>query len=65
MLDSITQGTPRKVKEPSHEDRAVENAHHAKVSATDSWVRGEMNSKEHAAVHKRADVVIKCKGKVK
>lgn len=63
-MDEITRGVPKKLKEPTHADRAVENAHHAKVSATDSWVRGEMTSKEHAEVHKRADKVISCKGKL-
>lgn len=59
----ITAGRPKKLKE--HEDRAVENAHHAKVGATDSWVRGDIDSKKHAEIHKRADKVIKAKGHVK
>lgn len=50
-------------KKPTTESRTVERAHDAKVHATDAWVRGEMTSKEHDAVHKRADSVIKKKGK--
>lgn len=48
---------------PTTESRMVERAHDAKVSATDRWVRGEMSSKDHDAVHKRADTVIKKKGR--
>lgn len=48
--------------EPSPKERIVENAHHAKVHATDSWVRGEISTAKHAQIHKRADSVIK-KGK--
>lgn len=48
---------------PTTESRTVERAHDAKVHATDAWVRGEMTSKEHDAVHKRADSVIKKKGR--
>lgn len=61
----ITAGRPKKVREPTPADRAVENAHHAKVGATDSWVRGDIDSKKHADIHKRADRVIACKGKMK
>lgn len=59
MTDSVAV-QPRK---PTPESRTVERAHDAKVSATDRWVRGEMTSKEHDAVHKRADQVIKKKGR--
>lgn len=60
MTDALAV-QPRKA--PTTESRTVERAHDAKVSATDRWVRGEMTSKEHDAVHKRADQVIKKKGK--
>lgn len=50
-------------KKPTTESRMVERAHDAKVSATDAWVRGEIDSKKHDAVHKRADTVIKKKGR--
>lgn len=62
MTDSLAV-QPRKPKAPTTESRTVERAHDAKVSATDRWVRGEMTSKEHDAVHKRADSVIKKKGR--
>jgi hypothetical protein len=42
--------------------RMVENAHGAKVRATEAWVNGDMSSQQHAEVHKRADRVIKSKG---
>ena len=63
MLDG--PGAPSSVvqKVPSPSQRIIERAHDAKVSATDAWVRGHMSSKEHDAVHKRADRVIKKKGK--
>jgi hypothetical protein len=61
----ILQGTPKSLKEPSTEDRMVSRAHDAKVDATDRWVRGEMTGKDHEAVHRKADHVIKCRGKLK
>ncbi len=42
--------------------RMVENAHGSKVKATEAWVNGDISSKQHAEVHKRADRVIKTKG---
>lgn len=44
-------------------ERMVEGAHDAKVQATGDWIRGNISAKEHAAIHKRADSVIKRKGK--
>jgi hypothetical protein len=61
MTDSL-RVEPRQ-KRVTPESRMVERAHDAKVSATDRWVRGEMSSKAHDAVHKRADQVIKKKGR--
>jgi hypothetical protein len=52
-----------RVQPKTTESRMVDRAHDAKVHATDAWVRGQMTSKEHDAVHKRADSVIKKKGK--
>lgn len=63
-MGGITRGVPQKLKEPTTQDRMVSRAHDAKVDATDKWVRGEMESKEHEAVHKRADKVIKSKGRL-
>lgn len=65
LLAQLGQGamTDALRTEPSPADRTVARAHDAKVHATDAWVRGEMTSKEHAAVHKRADSVIKKKGR--
>lgn len=63
-MGQITQGEPKKLKVPSTQDRMVSRAHDAKVDATDRWVRGEMSGKDHEAVHKKADQVIKCKGKM-
>lgn len=63
LLGTLPADVPRKGadKAPSPADRVVENAHHAKVHATDCWVRGEITAKKHAEIHKRADSVIKGK----
>ncbi len=50
------------VKPPS--PQAVERAHVAKVDATGDWVSGRISSKKHAEIHRRADYVIKNKGRV-
>lgn len=63
-MDGIARGVPKAEKEPSPAQKSVARAHDAKVSATDSWVRGEIDSKKHAEIHKRADKVIACKGKM-
>lgn len=69
-MGGILRGTPgreraaKEPKEPSTSERMVSNAHDAKVHATDRWVRGEMTSKEHSEVHKKADKVISCKGRM-
>lgn len=60
---AMTDSLAVQPKKPTPESRMVERAHDAKVSATDQWVRGEMTSKAHDAVHKRADSVIKKKGR--
>lgn len=67
LLGEMGQGAVTKdtYKEPSVADRTVTRAHDAKVHATDSWVRGEITTKKHAEIHKRADHVIKSKGKMK
>lgn len=49
--------------EPSTAKRTVESAHDAKVQATGSWIRGHITDAEHRKIHKRADEVIKKKGK--
>lgn len=61
MLDGAPSGAIQKV--PTPQQRMVERAHDAKVSATDSWVRGDIGSKEHDQIHARANRVIKKKGK--
>jgi hypothetical protein len=39
--------------------RMVENAHGAKVNATEAWVNGHISSKQHAEVHAKANHVLK------
>lgn len=63
-MGQITQGEPKKLKAPKPENRMVENAHDSKVRATAAWVDGRITSKEHGEVHKRADKIIQCKGKM-
>lgn len=60
----ITQGRPKKSKEPSQEERMVSRAHDAKVNAVDDWANGRISDDEHEMRHKRADKVIKRKGKI-
>jgi hypothetical protein len=50
-------------KEPSPSERMVSRAHDAKVRATGDWVEGHITSKKHSEIHKRADKVIKAKGR--
>ena len=45
--------------ESKNRERAIKNAHYAKVDATDSWVKGHISSKEHSAVHGPANEIIK------
>ena len=47
------------MKEPSPAMKAVEAAHREKVEATRKWVSGEMTTRKHDMVHKRADHIIK------
>ena len=42
----------------------MQNAHDSKVRATSDWVDGHIDAKKHAEIHKRADKVISCKGKI-
>jgi|HubBroStandDraft_5_1064220.scaffolds.fasta_scaffold155377_3 hypothetical protein len=62
--EGVTRGRPKKAKEPTHADRAVENAHDSKVRATADWVDGRIDSKKHGEIHKRADKVISCRGRM-
>lgn len=61
-MGQIQQGKSEKAPKP--ENRMVENAHDSKVRATADWVDGRIGSKEHGAIHKRADKIIQCKGKM-
>lgn len=63
-MGGIVRGVPAKVKEPSPADRSVSHAHDSKVRATADWVDGRITSKEHGEIHKRADKVISCKGRM-
>lgn len=55
-------------KQPSIAERSakdtVEHAHYAKSNATRDWIEGRITSKKHADIHKRADRVIKAKGRL-
>jgi hypothetical protein len=57
MTDSL------RVQPKKTESRTVERAHDSKVRATADWVDGHITSKKHDEIHKRADSVIKKKGK--
>lgn len=63
MTDSLAV-QPRKPKPPTPADRMVERAHDSKVRATSDWVDGHISSKKHSDIHKRADSVIKKKGRM-
>lgn len=43
----------------SPKDRVVRDAHLAKVSATRDWLHGNIDSKKHDAIHKRANTILK------
>jgi hypothetical protein len=60
-----TEPTPAEYREPTPAQRIVERAHSAKVNAVDNWINGRITSKEHTEIHKKANAVIACKGKVK
>lgn len=49
---------------PSGPELTVQAAHDEKVHATRKWVAGEISNKAHAEIHRRADHVIKKKGKM-
>lgn len=53
----------KRPKEPTAESRTVKRAHDSKVRATGDWVDGHITSKKHDEIHRRADMVIKRKGK--
>lgn len=61
--EAMTDALAVQPKKPTPESRMVERAHDSKVRATAAWVDGHMTSKEHDAVHKRAESVIRAKGK--
>lgn len=44
-------------------DRVQQAAHGAKVDATRRWVGGEISSQEHDSIHRRANAVLKHKGR--
>ncbi len=45
-------------KEPTPIERVRDHARNEKVSATRDWVEGRITSRQHAAVHKRANHVL-------
>jgi len=63
-MGGITRGEPKKLKEPTPADRSVSHAHDSKVRATADWVDGRITSKEHGEIHKRANLVLKNKGRM-
>lgn len=44
-------------------DKVMRHAHQAKVAATRDWVEGRKTSEEHDEVHRRANAVLKTKGR--
>lgn len=61
--EAMTDSLRVQPKKPTTESRTVERAHDSKVRATADWVDGHITSKKHDEIHKRADSVIKKKGK--
>lgn len=59
-----TPDTASDYKEPSPAERLVSRAHDSKVRATADWIDGNITSKKHAAIHARADKVLKARGKM-
>jgi hypothetical protein len=55
MLDMALSAAP---KPPTDKQRIKSTARDAKVSATQDWLRGHIDSKEHKAIHDRADHVL-------
>lgn len=47
------------MKEPTPAMKAVKAAHEEKIHATRKWISGEMTTKKHDLVHKRADHLIR------
>jgi hypothetical protein len=45
-------------KPKSEKHMAKEHAKHAKRRATEDWVEGRITTKQHSAVHKRAEHVL-------
>jgi hypothetical protein len=63
FVEQVPQGKPYKEPpRPTPAQRAVENASHSKVRATENWVDGHISSAKHAQIHARANKVIKSKG---
>jgi hypothetical protein len=58
------EGSAKLDKAPNRADIVMDNAHHSKVRATADWVDGHISSKKHAEIHKRADMVLKKKGRM-
>ncbi len=48
-------------KAPSDKEMVRDHAKRSKRHATESWISGHMTTKEHDAIHKRADHVLKGK----
>jgi hypothetical protein len=53
--------TPSPYKEPTPGQRMKMSARDEKVHATRRWVSGDINDKQHAAIHQRANQVLKGK----
>ena len=49
---------------PTGPELTVAAAHDEKLHATRKWISGEITNKKHEEVHRRADHVIKKKGKL-
>lgn len=47
----------------SPSDRVEREAHRSKVEATRRWVEGNLSGQEHDAIHRRANAVLKYKGR--
>ena len=50
---------PALPKPPSHAKRLKDDMQYTKRRATERWVNGDINSKQHAAIHARADSVMR------
>ena len=61
----MAAGSDKPYKPPSEKERVVSHARNAKVNATQDWIDGRIDTKQHENVHKRANHVIAKKGTVK